>query len=165
MKEFSIPLKHKYERPIIELYGLSALIDTGAVIPMISEAPTILEEKFFGKKILDNGTIGGIGGETDGWVYSIPNFQIGDLVFENFEVFVPYESDLKFQILLCAPMFYGMSYTFDTIEEKFTVKMRDDQNLKRDFKIKNLKGRLYPQVDGILLQKIDIIKQDYTIFI
>ena len=37
MREFSIPLKRKYERPIIELYKLPALIDTGAVVPVFSE--------------------------------------------------------------------------------------------------------------------------------
>ena len=46
MKEFSIPLKKKYERPIIEIYGLSALIDTGAVIPVFSIEPAIIK-KFF----------------------------------------------------------------------------------------------------------------------
>ena len=36
MKEFSIPLKKDYERPVIELYNLSTLIDTGAIIPVFS---------------------------------------------------------------------------------------------------------------------------------
>ena len=46
MKEFSIPLSNKYERPVIELYKLPALIDTGALIPVISIFPSIIDKYF-----------------------------------------------------------------------------------------------------------------------
>ena len=46
MKEFSIPLKKNYERPIIELYKLDSLIDTGAVIPVFSIVPAVFEKYF-----------------------------------------------------------------------------------------------------------------------
>ena len=59
MREFSIPLKRKYERPIIELYKLPALIDTGAVVPVFSIFPVIIEKFFDAKIILPNKFIGG----------------------------------------------------------------------------------------------------------
>ena len=155
MKEFSIPLKHKYQRPIIELYKLPALIDTGAVIPVFSMYPTIIEKFFNAKIILPNKFIGGFGGLERGSVYSVPEFKIGELIFENFEVFVPTEPRLKFPFLLSATLFYGMDYEFDTLNEKFIVRVEDAQSLKRDFKIKDLNGRLFPQIDGILFQDID----------
>ena len=158
MKEFSLPLKRKHERPIIELYRLPALIDTGAVVPVFSIFPTILEKIFDTKLILSNKFIGGL---ERGAVYSLSEFKIGELVFENFEVFVPNEPRLKFPFLLSATLFYGTAYEFDTINERFTVRLRDDQSLKRDFKIKDLNGRLFPQLDGILFQDIDIELQDF----
>ena len=44
MKEFSIPLKKDYQRPVIELYNLPTLIDTGSVIPVFSIFPTTIEK-------------------------------------------------------------------------------------------------------------------------
>lgn len=156
MKEFSIPLKRKCERPVIELYKLNSLIDTGAVIPVFSIDPAIIEKFFDIKLILETGFIGGFGGSEKGSVYSIKNFEIGELKFKDFEVFVPDIPKIQFPFLLSATLFYGMDYEFDTINEKFIVRMKDDQNLERDFKIKDLNGRLFPQIDGILLQDTDM---------
>lgn len=164
MKEFSIPLKRKYQRPIIELYKLSALIDTGAVIPVFFISPAIIEKFFDTKLILSNTSIGGLGGSEKGSVYSISEFKVGELTFENFEFFVPYEPKFKFHFLLSATLFYGMDYEFDTINGKFIVRMQDDQPLKRDFKVKDLDGKLYPQIDGVLLQDTDIELIDFWLF-
>ena len=164
MKEFSIPLKKKYERPIIEIYGLSALIDTGAVIPVFSIEPAIIKKFFDTKLILETGFIGGIGGFEKGSVYSIKNFEIGELKFNDFEVFVPFNPRIRFPFLLSATLFYGMDYEFDTINEKFIVRMKDEQSSEREFKIKDLDGRLYPQIDGTLIQDIDIELHDFYFF-
>ena len=164
MKEFSMPLKKKYERPIIELYKLPALIDTGAAIPVFSMFPSIIEKYFDTKLILKTGFIGGIGGFEKGSVYSIKNFEIGDLKFNDFEVFVPFNPKIRFPFLLSATLFYGMDYEFDTINEKFIVRMKDEQRSEREFKIKDLDGKLYPQIDGTLIQDIDIALHDFYFF-
>ena len=164
MKEFSIPLKKDYERPIIELYNLPTLIDTGSVIPVFSIYPSILEKYFEIKLILENESIEGFGGKERGSVYSIKNFEIGDLIFNDFEVFVPREPHLKFPFLLSATLFYGMEYTVDTINNNFIVRMKDEQNLERDFKIKSLRNKLYPQVDGVLIQDVDSFLLDWVLF-
>ena len=163
MKEFSIPLKKDYQRPVIELYNLPTLIDTGSVIPVFSIYPAIFEKYFESKLILEDGFIGGFGGEERGSVYSIKNFQVGDLIFNDFEVFVPQEPRLKFPFLLSATLFYGMEYTVDTINEKFIVRMKDNQNLEREFKIKDIHGKLYPQIDGVLIQDVDSFLLDWVI--
>ena len=163
MKEFSIPLKKDYQRPVIELYNLSTLIDTGAVIPVFSIVPAIFEKYFDSKLILKDGFISGFGGDERGSVYSIKNFEIGKLIFKDFEVFVPREPNLKFPFLLSATLFYGMNYEFDTINGNFIVKMADDQKFERDFRIKELRGKLYPQIDGILIQDVDSFLKDFLI--
>ena len=164
MKEFSIPMKKDYQRPIIELYNLPTLIDTGSVIPVFSIYPPILEKYFEIKLILENESIEGFGGKERGSVYSIKNFKIGELIFNDFEVFVPRDPHLKFPFLLSATLFYGMEYTVDTINNNFIVRMKDEQNFERDFKIKNLHGRLYPQIDGVLIQDVDSFLLDWVIF-
>ena len=164
MKEFSIPMKKDYQRPIIELYNLPTLIDTGSVIPVFSIYPPILEKYFEIKLILENESIEGFGGKERGSVYSIKNFQVGELIFKDFEVFVPRDPHLKFPFLLSATLFYGMEYTVDTINNNFIVRMKDEQNFERDFKIKNLHGRLYPQIDGVLIQDVDSFLLDWIIF-
>ena len=113
---------------------------------------------------MDKGFIGGFGGNEVGSVYSIKNFKIGDLIFNNFEVFVPKYPRLQYPFLLSATLFYGMSYEFDTINCNFIVKMNDEQNLEREFKIKELRGQLYPQIDGILIQDVDIFLHDWFIY-
>ena len=164
MKEFSIPLQKKHERPIIKLYNLSALIDTGAVIPVFSIDPDIIGKYFEIKLILETGFIDGFGGFERGSVYSIKNFKVGDLIFDDFEVFVPDEPKINFPFLLSATLFYGMDYEFDTINEKFVVRMKDEQPLHRDFKIKDLKGKLFPQIDGVLLHDTDIALYPFYIY-
>ena len=164
MKEFSIPMKKDYQRPIIELYNLPTLIDTGSVIPVFSIYPPILEKYFEIKLILENESIEGFGGKERGSVYSIKNFKIGELIFNDFEVFVPRDPHLKFPFLLSATLFYGMEYTVDTINNNFIVRMKDEQNFERDFKIKSLRNKLYPQIDGVLVQDVDSFLLDWVIF-
>ena len=160
MKEFSIPIQIKYERPFIELYKLPALIDTRSVIPVVSLYPAMIEKFFEMKLILSNQFVEGY---EKGSVYSVSEFKIGDLIFEDFEFFVPDDPKFSFPFLLSATLFYGMEYTFDTINGKFIVRITDEQSLKRDFKIKSLRDKLYPQIDGVLLQDIDIELQDFFI--
>ena len=56
-----------------------------------------------------------------------------------------------------------MEYTIDTINGNFIVQMNDNQNLEREFKIKDIRGKLYPQIDGILIQNIDSFLVDFWI--
>ena len=163
MKEFSIPLKKDYQRPVIKLYNLSTLIDTGSVIPVFSIVPEVFEKYFETKLILENESIEGFGGKEKGSVYSIKNFQVGELIFNDFEVFVPKEPHLKFPFLLSATLFYGMEYTIDTINGNFIVRMKDEQKFEREFKIKELRGTLYPQIDGVLIQDVDSFLLDWLI--
>ena len=161
MKEFSIPLLSKYERPIIELYKLPTLIDTGALIPVVSMFPVLLEKYFDFKIILPKEFVAGFG---TGAVYSLAEFKVGELTFTGFEVFVPEEPRLKFPFLLSATLFHGMAYEVDTINQKFTVRMQDDQPLERDFKIREIRGELLPQIDGVLIQDADIFLKPYIFF-
>ena len=42
--------------------------------------------------------------------------------------------------------------------------MKDEQKFEREFKIKELRGQLYPQIDGVLIQDVDIFLHDWFLF-
>lgn len=164
MKEFSIPMKKDYQRPVIELYNLPTLIDTGSVIPVFSIYPPIFEKYFETELIFENEFIEGFGGEERGSVYSIKNFEIGKLIFKDFEVFVPTRPKIQFPFLLSATLFYGMNYEIDNLNNNFIVRMKDEQKFEREFKIKEINNKLYPQIDGVLIQDVDSFLLDCKIF-
>lgn len=145
MKEFSINLLPNYQRPIIKLYGTTALIDTGAVIPTFSLPTKILENFFNAKIVLDNAKIKGFGGICQGKIYLLENFKIGELIFEKIEVFVPNTTVTLHPFLLSASMFAGLKYCIDTIESKLTIEIPDNEDFNRNFFIKDLKGKLLAQ--------------------
>ena len=156
MARIEIPTLEKYQRPIIRLYKQRALIDTGAVIPMLSFEPEELQERFAVKLILDNQFIGGIGGQSMGSVYRLEEFKVGDIVYAPFDAFVPRDPILKYPILLSAPMFNGMFYGFDTTENKFIIETKNAP-LKRTFYLRELNGQLYPQIDDVLVQDSNLL--------
>lgn len=146
MKEFSVDLIPSFQRPVIKLYEMTTLIDTGAVIPTFSLSPEILKSMFNAKLIFKNAQIGGFGGNCLGDIYSLENFKIGELNFDILEVFVPQNSVTKHPFLLSATMFSGMDYDFDTINSKFIISIPDEMSFHREFHIQDLKGKLYTQI-------------------
>ncbi|MBR2214778.1 MAG: hypothetical protein IJ849_03340 [Selenomonadaceae bacterium] len=160
MARIEIPLIKEYQRPIIELYDEWTLIDTGAIVPIISLRPKKIIKEFSGELKKANVQVGGLGGESNGDVYQIPEFKIGEnLVYSPFEVFVPHAPFLKFPFLLSATMFYGMNYAINTMDTQFVIET-GNMPLKREFKLISLKGGLYPQVDGVLVQDGSIFLVD-----
>lgn len=145
MKNFSIKLLPNYQRPIIELYGMNTLLDTGAVIPTFSLPLQTLKNLFNAKVILENAEIKGFGGVCKGKICSLENFKVGELTFEKIEVFVPNESVTSHPFLLSASMFVGLKYVIDTINLKLTIEIPENENLTRHFFIKDLRGKLLTQ--------------------
>ena len=75
-------------------------------------------EKYFESKlILKDCFIGRFCGEERVSVYSIKNFKIGDLIFNDFEIFVPTEPRLKFPFLLNATLFLEWSILLTQLTE------------------------------------------------
>jgi len=159
MPLISIPTLKEYQRPVIDLYGVEALLDTGAFLPVVSLPAKVVEKVFSAEKILPDQHIGGIGGETSGDVYRLSDFKIGDIVYSPFDVFVPHKSRLSFPILLSATLFNGTSYTVDTEKMQLIVDTKNT-SLRREFKLITLKGKLYPQIDGVLIQDTSLFLND-----
>ena len=150
VKEFFIDLIPSFQRPVINLYGMTTLIDTGAVIPTFSLSVELLKNMFNAKLIFQNAQIGGFGGNCFGDIYSLENFKVGKLIFDVLEVFVPKNSITKHPFLLSSTMFSGMDYDFDTINSKFIISLPEKMDFHREFHLKDLKGKLYTQTKMIL---------------
>ena len=153
MKEFELPLSKDYQRPIIKINKLDAIIDTGAMIPTFSIPAPLVEQSFNAKKILSNSHVTGFGGKSYGDVYEIDSFKVGELEFKPFQFFVPNQLVTKHPFLLSASMFYGTDYDFNTIDNKFIVRVEKEEDLTRSFLLKDLEGKLYAQINDILLQE------------
>lgn len=157
MKTFTMKM-NGHQRPVIDLYGAEAIIDTGAIIPMTSYSPELVTLAWKATPKLLGTSIGGIGGESRGDVYTLYNFQVGDLIFDELDVFIPYEPDVTYSFLLSATMFHGMKIDFDlTVDENqsFIVNIPENVDLHRKFNVTDLKGKLCIQIDGILIQEDD----------
>lgn len=89
MTEFTIPLVNKIQRPVIQLQGSYALIDTGAFIPVMNYPKMIVERAFNATCITDKAEFGVFGGDCTGSIYGMKDFVIGQLTFREFEFFVP----------------------------------------------------------------------------
>lgn len=144
-----------YQRPVIELFGQPSIIDTGAVIPMTSMNVDLMKLAWNAELVMDNISIGGIGGRVSGKIYALKNFQIGDLFFDKLEIFRADEPDTKYGFLLSATLFRGLEYSFnmkDDYNQTFIVNIPKEVSNHRVFEVKSLEGQLYVQLDGILIQ-------------
>lgn len=152
MKEIYINLNENYHRPMISLYNKLTLIDTGAVIPVISMNKTVLDILFSAKPVKDNVSIGGFGGgRSKGSIYSLRDFYIQSLHFKTLECFVPYEPSKDFSIILSAPLFYYTDYEFKPREHKLVIKVSEDKMSNNEFFIKDVKNKICVQINDTLL--------------
>ena len=126
--------------------------------------PKKVQQDFSGEIVKEGLPIGGIGGESTGDVYRLPEFRVGGLAYSPFDVFVPRQPLMKFPILLSATMFFNMDYTIKNTTGEFVVDTGDTlESHKIEFKLLSLNGGLYPQVDGVLIQDGGMLLADLVI--
>ena len=88
MRQFTLNMNIKYQRPIVELktwHNFEALLDTGAFFPVWTADETILE-MLGGTFLRKDITFGGFGGRTKGNLYklqSMVSFFQGERLEEN----------------------------------------------------------------------------------
>ena len=129
-------------RPIIQLDnlfpGCTALIDTGAVIPVWTKSVELL--RALGAKLYkENVPFSGFGGETKGDLYKL-DFAFGDFVYPGLPVVVHEDNNIPGFFIFSATMFQNMVYTIDDIRKEFVVKAEDNQ-VCRNLKISTSNGK------------------------
>ena len=153
MVSFSLDLNHDYAHPVVQLYGMFSIIDTGAIIPVFSLPRNIIESRFRGKLVYSDKSFGGFGGgEVRGDIYSFSNFYIKQLHFKTLEAFVPYSEDISYPLLFSYTMFLNTKFQFSPIEGKMYFSVDDDKMKDNEFLIKNLADKICIQLNGVLYQ-------------
>lgn len=146
MKQFTLQLNSRYQRPIVELktwHNVEALLDTGAFFPIWTADEKILE-KTGGILERKNIKFSGFGGETSGNLYRLNMFTIRNLNFPNMSIIAC--KDLKavpFQLILSATMFHNLIYEIDSKNHKLNVTIPDNESTIRNLVIKDSEGRLH----------------------
>lgn len=116
-------------RPIIELneifQGCTALLDTGAIIPVWTKKVELLEA--LGATLYKkNVEFSGFGGKTIGDLYKI-DLQLGKIMYPGLPVVVHEDNKIPGYFIFSATMFNNMIYTIDDIAKKFIVILTDNQ--------------------------------------
>ena len=144
MKQFTLPLQHRTQRPVAHLdsfYGYDALIDTGALFPIwVAEEATLQE--LGGELLSAKVQFGGFGGMTSGKLYKLPMVKVGDLMYPNCHI-ISCQLDIPCQLILSATMFRSLIYEVDEKHHSFNVSIPDNESNVRNLLIWDKDGRLH----------------------
>ncbi|MBO6178646.1 MAG: hypothetical protein J6O04_05710 [Selenomonadaceae bacterium] len=149
MKQFTLPLDKERQRPTLYLesfFRLSAMLDTGAVLPVWVEDEELLQS-IGAIQIAENQPFGGFGGMTTGTLYRIPLFRCGDLMFPELPIIASH-SELSCQMILSATMFSGLIYEIDDFHHNFNVTIPDKESLVRKLVVEDNNGKLHVLCSG-----------------
>lgn len=137
--EIFLTLDKNSDRPIVELtdsYGLFVLIDTGARFPVWTADTDSLEA--LGGKLFKSGvSYSGVGGQTTGDIYKIPEFILGDglhnLTYPELPVVTNSEfENAPFHMIISATMFHNLEYTINDKDHSLIVRIPDDESAVRN---------------------------------
>lgn len=143
MRQMTLDLIEKYQRPVVKLidfYGFEAMIDTGTVYPVWMNGESNLH-KLGAAKVMDSIEFGGLGGMTNGSLYEVPTFQLGDLVYPCMKI-IAHRSNFPVPILLPATMFNNLIYEIDNKHHRLNITVPDDESISRNLTIKDENGHL-----------------------
>lgn len=141
--ELIFDLAFETNRPIIKLdyifAGCTALLDTGALIPVWTKEARLLEAL---GATLDrkNVSFSGFGGETTGDLYKI-DLQFGKIVYPGLPIIVHENNDIPGYFIFSATMFRNMIYTIDDISKKFIIILTDNQ-ICHNIKVLDSNGKI-----------------------
>lgn len=143
MRQFTLRLDKKQQRPVILLKNaLTALLDTGAFIPVWTDDEEILVNALGGKLVKENVPFTGFGGIAYGNLYQV-TIEVGDLIFPNMHIVANNELDTSYNLILSATMFQNLIYEIDDKNHKFNVVISDDESNVRNLRIEDTNNRLH----------------------
>ena len=143
MRQFSLKLDVTQQRPVVLLENaLTALLDTGAYIPIWTDEEDILLSDMGGKLVRSNVPFTGFGGTTYGNLYQV-TLKVGDLIFPNMHIIANNELNSSYNLILSATMFDGLSYEINTRTHWLHVTVAEDSDLVRNLRVVDNNGRLH----------------------
>ena len=143
MQEYVFNMQNDADRPIIMLDsifpGCTALIDTGAIIPVWTKDVELLKE--LGAQLVKKDvSFSGFGGETKGDLYKL-DLQLAELFYPGLPIVVHENNKIPGFFIFSATMFNKMIYTIDDIRKQFEVRIEDNQ-ICRNLSLQMADGRV-----------------------
>lgn len=143
MLQMTMDLDDEQQRPVIFLGDeLTALLDTGAFVPVWVDDERVLVEKLGAKFVKGHIPLAGFGGIFYGNMYQA-TFQVGTLTFPNMHIIANGEMKSPFNLILSATMFQGLIYEIDDRSHKLSVTVPDGESPVRNMRIVDSGGRLH----------------------
>ena len=139
MKQFCLNLNKDLQRPTIVLKGISAMIDTGAYIPVWTANEQDLIDKMGATLIKRDVKFRGFGGIAVGNLYKV-NLILGELIFPDLPIISNDNVHAYCDLILSAPMFDKLIYEINMYTHKLTITVMDDADLVRNLKIVDTGG-------------------------
>ena len=140
-----LKLLEKFQRPIISIgqKNISALLDTGAHIPVWTGSKYTLSYAYKAKKIKDSVEFKGFGGTAVGDLYQIPIFTLGDLVYPELPIVAVSSVVMPVQMILSATMFSNLIYEINDKDKFLNIKIPKNVSNIRHLEVKDSNGNLY----------------------
>ena len=141
MKQFTLKLDKNRQRPVVLLSnGLTALLDTGAYIPVWTDMEDILVSDMDAELIKEKVSLSGFGGSTYGNLYKV-NIDIGGIFYPSMHIIANNDINASFNLILSATMFDGLIYQIDTINHVLNIDVPDHESSIRNLRIENKYGK------------------------
>lgn len=149
MKQFTMKLDRKHQRPVVVLKnGLTALLDTGAYIPVWTDDEDILVS-FLGAEFIRNHVqLSGFGGTAYGNLYKV-NMDVGGILYPSMHIIANNDIDASFNFILSATMFDGLIYQIDTVNHVLNIDVPDTESIVRNLRVENRNGQQFVLCNGI----------------
>lgn len=157
MRQICLNLDKTQQRPVIMLHNLTALLDTGAYIPVWTDDEAILKTMFNAEFVMPDAPLKGFGGETRGNLYRV-TLSVGDLIFPNMPIIASNELSTPFNLILSATMFSNLIYEIDDKNHKLNITIPDDEGITRNLNIADSNGKLYVLCNSDKVSNDEIVK-------
>lgn len=143
MKQYTMKLDNTRQRPVVILNnGLTALLDTGAYIPVWTDDEDILTSEMGAELVRKDVPLSGFGGCTHGNLYQV-SIDIGGILYPNMHVIANNDINATFNLILSATMFAGLIYQIDTVNHMLNIEIPDGESNVRNLRVVNEEGRLF----------------------
>lgn len=143
MKQITLPLDNKQQRPVVIVgNNMTALLDTGAYIPVWTDDEGLLTERLGAELLAKDVTFTGFGGTAVGNLYRV-SLEIGGLVYPNMVIIANHDLNTPFNLILSATMFQNLIYEIDDKNHVFTVEIPDEESVVRNLRIEDSGGRIH----------------------
>lgn len=142
-------LDKNHQRPVVMLNNrLTALLDTGAYIPIWTDDEEIIVSKMGAKMVQKDVPIAGFGGQTCGNMYKM-TLDVGGILYPDLHIVANNELNASFNMILSATMFDGLMYQIDTVNHVLNIDIPDSESNVRNMRVVDKAGTLHVLCDGV----------------